>query len=123
MNSFVLCDNFTNCYTHILQLVENLKNTSTGCLSKLIASGGDTNLTDRFGRAPLHLAAINGNTEVAIVLLKGGAMINARDKVMQCKCKCLSNMCTPSEQLYTICPACRMALLLCMWQRSTVIMG
>lgn len=61
------------------QLVENMKNTC--CLSKLIAGGGDPNLTDRFRRAPLHLAAVSGDIEAAIVLLKGGAMINARDKV------------------------------------------
>ena len=35
---------------------------------------------DEDGWTPLHLAAQNGNTKVATLLLKAGAAINAKDK-------------------------------------------
>ena len=97
------------------QLVENMKNTC--CLSKLTAGGGDPNLTDRFGRAPLHLAAVSGDIEAAIVLLKGGAMINARDKVA-------INLMVPSCHAIKIIIlyyyAIRMASLRSTWHLSTL---
>lgn len=51
------------------------------CLSTLIACGGNTNLTDKFGQTPLHLVAKIGDVDASIVLLEGNATVDATDKV------------------------------------------
>jgi ankyrin repeat protein len=45
----------------------------------LIAHGADVNARDVFSQTPLHLAAQNGNLEVAKVLLANNADVNARE--------------------------------------------
>ncbi len=45
----------------------------------LIAHGADVNARDVFSQTPLHLAAQNGNLEVAKVLLASNADVNARE--------------------------------------------
>ncbi|UCE48728.1 MAG: ankyrin repeat domain-containing protein [Phycisphaerales bacterium] len=44
----------------------------------LVERGADTNVRDYRGRTPLHLAAARGYTDIAELLVKGGADINAK---------------------------------------------
>jgi len=47
---------------------------------ELLGRGANPNARDRFGRTPLHLAALNGHAEVAGLLLDRGADVNAIDE-------------------------------------------
>jgi ankyrin repeat protein len=44
----------------------------------LLARGADTNTSDGYGKTPLHMAVMDGDDEMAELLLKHGADVNAR---------------------------------------------
>jgi len=48
-------------------------------LKLLVKKGASVNAKDNDGRTPLHLAADEGNSEIAAFLLQNGASINAKD--------------------------------------------
>ena len=45
-----------------------------------LLSGGDVNLSNRFGRTILMLAALEGNTAIGLELIQGHAQIDQRNK-------------------------------------------
>ena len=46
----------------------------------LIAAGADVNAKNKFGEAPLHMAAVRGYQEIASLLIAQGANVNAKDE-------------------------------------------
>lgn len=57
-------------------------NCKTRCL-ELIKAGADINVPDKDGNAPLHLAAMSGNSELVSLLLYNEAIIDILNKKMQ----------------------------------------
>ena len=49
----------------------------------LVNFGGNPNLTDRFGRSPLHLVARIGDVAASIVLLEADAIVDSTDVVCE----------------------------------------
>lgn len=49
-------------------------------VKKYLERGASVAVRDRYGYAPLHIAALHGNVEVAKLLLESGADINAKDR-------------------------------------------
>lgn len=49
-------------------------------VARLLADGLDPNLGDKAGFTPLHFAAQNWHLEAAVVLLEGGAEVDARNQ-------------------------------------------
>jgi uncharacterized protein len=52
-----------------------------GKVRRLVGSGNSPNETDEQTRTGLHVAAINGNLQIAAILIKAGAKIDATDKL------------------------------------------
>jgi len=53
---------------------------STRALNAIIASGGDVNMVDNNGRAPLWIASLYSQVKVVKILLAAGADVNIPDK-------------------------------------------
>ena len=51
------------------------------CVETLLKNNADPNLVDKDGNTALHLGAHGGFVDVVLLLLKGGAMVNAPNKV------------------------------------------
>ena len=52
-----------------------------GKVRRLVGSGSSPNQTDDQTRTGLHVAAINGNLQIAAILIKAGAKIDITDKL------------------------------------------
>ena len=52
-----------------------------GKVRRLVGSGSSPNETDDQTRTGLHVAAINGNLQIAAILIKAGAKIDVSDKL------------------------------------------
>ena len=52
-----------------------------GKVRSLILNGNSPNDTDESGRTGLHVAATNGQLQIAAILIKAGATINQRDNI------------------------------------------
>jgi ankyrin repeat protein len=52
-----------------------------GKVRRLVGSGSNPNETDDQTRTGLHVAAINGNLQIAAILIKAGAKIDVSDKL------------------------------------------
>ena len=52
-----------------------------GKVRSLLSNGYSPNQLDETGQAGMHVAATNGNLQIAAILIKAGADINLRDKV------------------------------------------
>src|SRR5712691_12582758 len=48
---------------------------------QLVGSGGNPNQVDDDGRTGLQIAAVNGNLQIAAILIKAGAHLDTRDKL------------------------------------------
>lgn len=55
---------------------------NTACIQWLLDNGIDVDIEDDFGCSPLiRLASLNGNVEVAKILIENGADVNKKDKI------------------------------------------
>jgi len=52
-----------------------------GKVRRLVGSGSSPNETDEQTRTGLHVAAINGNLQIAAILIKAGAKVDVTDKL------------------------------------------
>ena len=67
-----------------------LESGQSGSLQYLLDCGGDSNLADKLGRAPLHVVAKMGDVDAATLLLERDARIDAVEMVCVCVCMCMS---------------------------------
>ena len=66
-------------------LCPGVKKQDLALVNKLLNEGVDVNYSsERWKASPLHLAADNGNTQIAQALLAAGADIEARDRAYKC---------------------------------------
>jgi uncharacterized protein len=71
-----LMNPFTKYWENVVHSVE--KN-DAAAVEQLLASGSSPNGTNDAGRTGLHIAALNGNAEIADLLIKAGAWIDVKD--------------------------------------------
>ncbi len=77
--SIQLLPSHTSCLFYVSRQV--VETGHPAALEYLLGAGGDANLADREGLAPLHIAARLGDVEAAIMLLERDAIIDAVEKV------------------------------------------
>jgi ankyrin repeat protein len=61
-------------------LIEAIKKDDPTTVKALIDAGADVNAKDKFGEAPLHIAAVRGHNEITLLLIDKGANVNTRNK-------------------------------------------
>jgi ankyrin repeat protein len=69
---------FDNYYDNVARAAAQ---NDAGKVRRLVGSGNSPNETDEQTRTGLHVAAINGNLQIAAILIKAGAKIDSTDKL------------------------------------------